>query len=149
MALSSVALSPLPGSIGCIPFYLHILLEIPASLNFFFKPSQQLGLSSPAPGAEAVVRQYAVLLLASSVLALIFALRPIDTASKRVAGALGIYHLAPLTRAVGRIWAGEIALSSGLGGPWVHAAVHGYTLLCLWLLFFTKTATTERAARRD
>lgn len=119
-----------------VAFYLHLLLETPASLNFYFNPLQQLQLSSPAPQARAVIQQYAVLLLSSNLIALIFALRPVDATSKRVAGALAVYHLAPLFRALGRIWEGDGGLASGLGGPWAHAAAHGAALVALLGLFF-------------
>ncbi|KAH8684229.1 hypothetical protein BGZ60DRAFT_511295 [Tricladium varicosporioides] len=80
-----------------LPFWLHIIIELPASLNFFLRPSEQL--PTPAPQAHAIIKQYAVLLLASNLIALTFALRPIDDTSKKVAGALAVYHIAPVLRA--------------------------------------------------
>ena len=118
---------------AAIPFWLHIIIEIPASLNFFLNPSEQL--SSPAPQAHAIIKQYAVLLLVSNLIALIFALRPIDRTSKNVAGALAIYHLSPLMRAVSRILDKDVDYGSGLGGPWVHLIVHGFCFMQLVGLF--------------
>ncbi|KAK2627774.1 hypothetical protein QTJ16_002420 [Diplocarpon rosae] len=126
-----------------IPFLIHVFLETPASLNFFFRPNNQL--SSPAPQAHALIKQYAVLLLSSSLIALVFAFREADDTSRRVAGALAVYHVAPLMRAVERIGAGvegkkererEALRGVGgrgkaegdLGGPWVHAVMHASAL---------------------
>ncbi|KAG4417273.1 hypothetical protein IFR04_009563 [Cadophora malorum] len=114
-------------------FIFHALLEVPASLNFFFRPNEQL--SSAAPQAHALIRQYAVLLMSSNIVALIFAFRPLDETSRRVAGALAVYHAAPLVRAVGRVaYQGE-GYGKGLGGPWAHAVLHAGALGALgWLL---------------
>ncbi|KAG0651741.1 hypothetical protein D0Z07_1927 [Hyphodiscus hymeniophilus] len=105
------------------PFWIHIILETPASLNFFFNPSEQL--SSPAPQAHAIIRQYAVLLLVSNLIALNFALGPLDQTGKNVALALSVYHLAPIFRAGSRILNGDHLYGHGLGGPWLHLWVHG------------------------
>ncbi|KAH6679038.1 hypothetical protein B0J14DRAFT_579884 [Halenospora varia] len=117
-----------------LPFWLHIVIELPASLNFFFRPSEQL--PTPAPQAHAVIKQYAVLLLSSNLIALIFALRPIDDMSKKVAGALAVYHLAPVFRAARRISGEKTQYGNGLGGPWLHFAVHGTCLAGLSRVFF-------------
>ncbi|KAH7410831.1 hypothetical protein BKA64DRAFT_365152 [Cadophora sp. MPI-SDFR-AT-0126] len=114
-------------------FIIHALLELPASLNFFFRPNEQL--SSPAPQAHALIRQYAVLLMSSNIVALVFAFRPVDEISRRVAGALAVYHAAPLVRAVGRIASKGEEYGKGLGGPWVHAVVHAGALGTLGWLF--------------
>ncbi|KAH7346444.1 hypothetical protein BKA65DRAFT_502449 [Rhexocercosporidium sp. MPI-PUGE-AT-0058] len=116
-----------------LAFLIHALLELPASLNFFFRPNEQL--SSPAPQAHALIRQYAILLLSSNIIALIFAFRPVDETSGRVAGALAVYHAAPLVRAVGRITSKEEGYGKGLGGPWVHGVVHAAALGALGWLF--------------
>lgn len=115
-------------------FWLHLLIETPAALNFFINPSQQLQLSIASPAAEAVIRQYAILLFSSNLIALIFAIRPDDKTSRRVAGALGLYHLGPALRAISRLVNGETALGAGLGGPVVHLGVH---VLCFIALFIS------------
>lgn len=115
-----MALAYLPST---LPFWLHLLIELPASLNFFLRPSEQL--SSPAPQAHAVIKQYATLLLSSNLVALVFMFRPVDGTSANVAGALAIYHLAPLTRATLRLVNGDGGYGKQLGGPVAHMAVHG------------------------
>lgn len=130
-----------------LPFCLHILIELPASINFFLFPSAQVSTSASTPPvsapAGALIRQYAVLLLSSNLIALIFALQPINSTSRQVAGALAVYHLAPVIRAGSRIRAGELELGQkvegsrmkGLGGPLLHFAVHSVCLLGLVGLF--------------
>jgi hypothetical protein len=118
-----------------LPFWVHVFVETPASLNFFFNPSEQL--SSPAPQAHAIIKQYAVLLLASNLIALIFALRPLDQTSRNVAGAFSIYHLAPFARALSRIFAGDQLYGQGLGGPWLHLFVHGLCSVAFILMFLS------------
>lgn len=73
--------------------------------------------------------------MSSNIVALIFAFRPLDETSKRVAGALAVYHAAPLVRAVGRIASQGGWYGKGLGGPWVHAGVHAGALGALGWLF--------------
>lgn len=122
-----------------IPFLTHFLLELPASINFYLAPSEQL--VSPAPQAHALIRQYAVLLASSNLVALIFLLRAIDGTSKSVAGALGVYHIAPLLRAIGRLREGDgrgKKYGSRFGGPAMHAIVHGFAFLGLELLFLSR-----------
>ena len=125
------------------PFWLHILIETPASLNFFFNPSQQL--SSPAPQAHPIIKQYAVLLLVSNLIALIFALHSLDHTSKNVALALSVYHLAPFVRATSRILAGDYQYGKGLGGPWVHLIVHGACFAALIGLGFSGKIGEKKA----
>lgn len=108
------------------PFLLHALLELPAGINFLLRPYEQL--SSPAPQAHSIIRQYGVLLLVSAGIALIFAARPVDGTSRNVAGALALYHLLPMNRAWVRVAAGESHYGKGLGGPRVHLTGH---LICL------------------
>ena len=84
-------------------FLLHILIENPASMNFFVFPSNQLDTYSPQ--AHAVIRQYAILLLASVLISSSFLLRPIDQLSGQVAGALCLYHIAPSWRSINRLQA--------------------------------------------
>lgn len=82
-------------------FLLHILIEVPASINFLVYPSGQLG--SPSPQAHPIIRQYALLLMTSVVIAIIYMLRPLDSTSGQVAGALGIYHVGPSLRSIARL----------------------------------------------
>jgi hypothetical protein len=116
------------------PFWLHTGIELPASLKFFLNPSNQL-FGHPIhgeiryPAAEAIIRQYAVLLFVSVLISLIFAFRVVDDTSRRVAAALFLYHVAPAVRAASRIWVGDQNwINKDLGGPWVHLVVH---ILCL------------------
>lgn len=120
--------------LGRLPFWLHILIELPASLNFYFNPSEQL--PSPAPQAHAIIKQYAVLLLVSNIIAGIFALRPLDRTSRNVAGALAVYHCAPFMRALRRI--GTANYGKGLGGPAVHLVAHGICFVGLFGLWWSK-----------
>lgn len=88
------------------PFLHHAIAEIPASLQFFFFPSRQLG--RPTPRAHPVIRQYALLLFCSVLIASIFALRPDGTAEDKtlngqVALVLGFYHVGPILRSGARV----------------------------------------------
>lgn len=117
------------------PFLVHALLEIPASLNFFINPSGQL--SNYSPQAHAVIRQYAVLLLSSTLIALSFAFREPDEMSGQVAGALAVYHLAPMVRATARLTGREVVWQ-----PLLFLAVHGVCVAGLvgwcWDLYLEK-----------
>lgn len=105
-----------------IPLLLHILIELPASLNFIFRPSATLAVKQPH--AHAVIRQYALLLMTSNLIALIFLFKPPDAVSSQITGALALYHFGPLVRAGCRIWDGEGKGDGGLGGPWLHMGLH-------------------------
>jgi hypothetical protein len=117
------------------PFLVHALLEIPASLNFLLYPSGQLGVYSPQ--AHPVIRQYAVLLLSSILIALSFAMRDADELSGQVAGALAIYHLAPILRAAGRLTGRQAVWQ-----PLLFFASHGFCLAgllaCCWECYLEK-----------
>ena len=84
-----------------IGFVVHVVIEIPAAMNFMFLPSKQLG--EYTPHAHAIVRQYALLLLASVLISLVFAMRPVDAVSGAVAGSLALYHVGPTLRSLGRL----------------------------------------------
>jgi len=84
-----------------LPFVLHAVVEIPASINFMLYPSRQLGEYTPQ--AHAIIRQYAILLLTSVLISLIFATRPTDDLSRAVAGALAIYHIGPTLRCLAQL----------------------------------------------
>ncbi len=133
----------MPRLLPAFPFWLHLLIELPASVNFFLNPSEQL--SSPVPQAHAIIKQYAVLLFVSALIALIFALRPIDGTSRSVAGALSLYHLAPLVRAGSRIVEGSEDHGKGLGGPIVHLTVHMVCFAALLGAFRAKYMANESA----
>ncbi|CAL8581081.1 hypothetical protein XPA_006784 [Xanthoria parietina] len=107
-------------------FLFHIITESPASIAFLLNPS--MTLAQRQAHAHAVIRQYALLLLASVYIASTFLHCPPDHASRKVAAALAFYHLGPLYRAgcrirdgEGRVWGME-AVS---GNPWVHFGAHG------------------------
>ncbi len=82
-------------------FLLHIIIEIPAFLNFFVFPSGQLGTATPH--AHAVIRQYALLILSSVLVSFAFLRRPADCLSGQVAGALAVYHFGPSVRSLNRL----------------------------------------------
>lgn len=82
-------------------FLLHILVEIPALINFMVYPSKQLGVYTPH--AHAIIRQYALLLLCSVLIAWLFLTRIKDDLTGQVAGVLAVYHIGPATRSLGRI----------------------------------------------
>jgi hypothetical protein len=116
------------------PFLFHTIVEFPACLNFFLLPDDQL--PQPAPQAHAIIRQYAVLLLSSVMISTIFTFRVLDTTSGKVAGALALYHIAPLFRAGSRIITRtrfEMG-QSVLKEPFLHFVIHS---LCLGSLGLT------------
>lgn len=75
--------------------------------------------------------------MSTNLVALIFLLRNVDQVSQLVAGALAVYHLAPVMRALSRMSRGR-QYGSALGGPMVHGVVHGSALILLGLLYFGK-----------
>jgi hypothetical protein len=111
-------------------FLLHALVETPACINFLLFPDDQLPVA--APPAHAIIRQYAVLLFCSIMIAVTFAYRStLDVTSGKVAGALAFYHIAPLVRAWSRINThaqSDIARLPLLKNPWSHFVIHS---LCL------------------
>ena len=116
------------------PFMLHIVVELPAATSFAFFPSATFSI--PQPHAQAVIRQYALLLLSTVIIAAIFV--PQDrkgdgaTMQERgVASALGLYHLGPLVRAAHRSRRREGSGRHVLGQPWLHVLMH--VLCCLSL----------------
>ena len=117
------------------PFFIHAILETPAFLNFLLNPSGHLRIYSPQ--AHAVIRQYAVLLLSSVMVSLIFASRDPDELSGQVAGALSVYHLAPIVRAMGRLTGQQ-----SVWQPVLFLASHGVCLAGLmgwcWELYMIK-----------
>ena len=107
-----------------LPFLVHILGEFGASYGFWFRPSATL--SRPQPHAHPVIRQYALLLISTNLIAGIFLFQ--DQPSKiscQVAGALAFYHLGPLTRAALKVGDGRRkGLREGMGGTWMHLGFH-------------------------
>jgi hypothetical protein len=103
-------------------FLLHIIFECPACFNFFVYPSKQLGIHTPH--AHAIVRQYAVLLLTSILVAWAFVQRPMDILSGRVAIALAVYHIAPAMRSMGRL-----RTRVGLGQPLIPSEAFLYLVV--------------------
>ena len=123
-------------SFSAFSFLLHAIVETPACVNFLLFPDDQLPDS--APQAHAIIRQYAVLLFSSAIIAVTFACRATpDFASGNVAGALAIYHIGPFVRAWSRIdvrGTFDIRRHSLLKDPLLHFAVHS---LCLGSLGLT------------
>ncbi len=120
-------------------FVLHILVETPAALSFQFRPQSQL--AAPSAEARLVLSSYGGLLMATNLICAVFAMQDAagggggeaaGATSRRVAGALGFYHLFPMFRAGARVRRGVGATGPPqdrtLGGPWVHLVVH---LVCL------------------
>ena len=114
---------------------------------FLFHPSYTL--STPQPAAHGVIRQYGLLLFVVNVVLgiLIFGWeegREKDKVLGRVWGALGVYHVGPMVRAMSRWKAGNepgqgkgsVRGRKACGGPDVvaslHAAVLG-TLVYRWV----------------
>lgn len=111
-------------AVASIPFALHIVVEVPAVLQFALYPSSTLQV--PQPHAHAVVRQYALLLLSTIVIAVIFVVASGDQIwiERGVAGSLSLYHLGPIIRAIDRGQRGEGRGRRSLQRPWMHAVVH-------------------------
>ena len=125
-----------PASLAKAPLLFHAVLETAASLSFALQPERQL------PGANedarAVLLNYSGLLLSTNILAVLFAWRTgFDDATRLVAACLAVYHVFPILRASVKIRRG-IGLKPGekarvLGGPQIHAMVHGACLVGLIL----------------
>lgn len=105
-----------------LPFLFHIIVEFPALVGFFLRPSATL--AAPQPHAHAVIRQYALLLTSTNLIAGAFLFNPSSPLSAQVAAALALYHVGPLMRASNKIRAGE-GRRGDWGGPWLHLGVHG------------------------
>ena len=121
-------------------FLLHVLIEVPAAVNFLIFPSNQLGTYSPQ--AHAVIRQYALLLITSVLVSIIFMLRPVDQLAGQVAGALSLYHIGPSLRSIGRMRSrsqrNEQILTSEAGFYLLLHTAAGVTLAhCCWSSFLS------------
>jgi hypothetical protein len=124
-------------------FLLHVLIEVPASINFFVFPSGQLG--SYSPQAHAIIRQYALLLITTIVISIIFIVRPLDDLSGQVAGALGLYHIGPSLRSIGRLWTrsqqGHSLIPSEAAFYLLLHTVAGAALAhCCWSAFWSRSS---------
>lgn len=111
-----------------VPFLLHLLVETPACLNFLLRPGNQLEIDQPY--AHAVIRQYAVLLFSTNLVALIFVLEEPSQLSAKVAGAFAVYHIAPIFRAAARLQS-RPSPSKGKSEPLLHLTVHVTCLIAL------------------
>ena len=114
-------------SIQQLALVLHLVVELPACINFFFRPSATLG--RPQPHAHGVVRQYALLLLVTNAIALLLLMSPQDHMTGQISGIFALYHFGPFVRAISRIRNGERQIV--LGGPWLHAMLHAMSAATL------------------
>ena len=102
-------------------FVFHLVIGTTAAINLFV-----------------LIRQYALLLLATNIIVAVFLNRAMDSAlSGQAAAALGLYHVGPSVRAVSRIRRGN----SGdvFGGPWLHDFAHSLCAACLMALFVSSS----------
>jgi len=132
-------------------FLIHIIIEIPASMNFFCFPSKQFGVHTPQ--AHAVIRQYAVLLLVSVILAMVFVDRPLDDTAGKVAGALALYHIAPCVRSVARLRRqtqarGPIIFSEAFLYLFVHSICFAALIHHYWTALYKDRWNASGAGRR-
>lgn len=112
---------------------LHLIIEIPASINFMLRPSSTLVTSQPH--SHGVIRQYATLLMVTNLIVILCLTGTIEeNAARKIAGALSFYHLAPLMRATSKIRR-RLQVSDAMGGPWVHLIVHGICAIALVMAF--------------
>lgn len=111
-----------------VALVLHLVVETTAAVNFFLRPSATL--STPQPHSHGVIRQYALLLLTTNIIAAAVLKRAVhDDISGHIAAALALYHAGPLIRAVSKIRRG---ITAGIvGGAWLHALSHLLCLVCL------------------
>lgn len=116
-------------------FLLHLVIETAASVNFMLRPSATL--LAPQPHSHAIIRQYALLLISSNIIAVVMLNREVDTTSGKIAGALGVYHFGPVMRAVSRIV--QKSSGRGLNEPWLHAFAHVLCGTCLLVSFIASS----------
>lgn len=108
-----------------LPFIFHIIVEAPAGLSFLLRPSGTLDVLQPH--AHAVIRQYAILLTCTNIIAGIFAMQDypnIHSAQieRGVSASLALYHCGPASRALSRFQRGS--KGSLLVNPLLHIAAH-------------------------
>ena len=111
-----------------VPFLFHIIVELPASIAFFFHPSATLAVVQPH--AHSVIRQHALLLTSTNLVAWTFLFEDPSPLSARIAAALGLYHVGPIVRSWNRTKAdeGTMSMRERWRGPWLHLGVH---LVCV------------------
>lgn len=106
----------------------HLVIEIPASINFLLRPSSTL--SAEQPHSHGVIRQYGLLLFTTNIIVALL-LREIfhDELTARIAGVLALYHIGPIARATAKLK--QERSNDALGGPWLHLSAH---VLCATML---------------
>ena len=107
-------------SLATLALTLHLIIEVPASINFLLKPTATLPPSQTH--GHGLIRQYGLLLLSINIIIGVLLSRSVDLLTQQVAGALALYHVGPVIRAVSRIQHQD--LGGALGGPWLHAFLH-------------------------
>ena len=110
----------------------HVVIESVAALNFFLRPSSTLRQRQPY--AHSIIYQNALLLVCTNTIAVTASQYPESELTRAIAMSLAIYHLAPISRALARIYRGEHG--QALGGPWLHLVVHvalGAALVMTWV----------------
>lgn len=114
-----------------VPFLFHIIVELPASLGFFFYPSATLALVQPH--AHSVIRQHALLLTSTNLVAWAFLFEDPSPLSGRIAAALGLYHVGPIVRSWNRTKAdgGTMSMRERWRAPWLHLGVHSVCVVAL------------------
>ena len=107
-----------------LPWIFHIFVELPATIAFAIYPSATLTVLQPH--AHIIIRQYALLLLSSNVIAALFVVRDGDQdfIERGVAGALSLYHLGPAGRAIHRGSRNGVQYRLTWEHPWLHAMAH-------------------------
>jgi hypothetical protein len=124
-----------------LPIVLHALLALPPSIHFLLLSSAH---TPPDPSTiQPILRNYAFNLLSTSAACLAVVLAPEHRERTCFEGALAVYHVAPIWRAVARIMDGgneQRGTGAGagagapsptpptrtrdLGGPYVHLITH-------------------------
>lgn len=115
----------------CLPFLFHLIVEVPASIGFFFYPSATL--AEVQPHAHSVIRQYGLLLTSTNLVAWTFLFEDPSPLSGRVAAALGLYHVGPIVRSWTRTKGdeGTTNMRERWRGPWLHLGVHVFCAVAL------------------
>lgn len=125
-----------------VALYAHALLELPAAITFYFKPATHLPESpvGRAPNdterswldaTEPILHSYGILLLSSSLIAILAAQADMPLSFARAIGLfLAMYHLGPVRRAQARITRDRLLGSKAEGSlpmmknPRLHLFLH-------------------------